>query len=247
MATQRSIRLTANPRPPCPGQPDADPGQVRARRGLTGAVRDIDSCIDHHLDDTRRYVEAAGLSASTIQEVVGRLGLMTPCVRPIYPTDKLCGTAVTVVLQPGDNWMLRVATSSSRPRVAPSARTASPASCSPRRCAPRTESGRSSTEVTATSLHWWRGTSRSSAGRSTPTGPVKVNLGSVIVRGGRRPAACAAILPRRPADARSMREQARALRRRRARPRRLLDIPDARGRRPEVHQPMPTPTRRGEP
>ena len=62
MATQRSTRLTANPCPPCPGQPDA--GLVHARWGLTAAIRDIDSCIDHHLDDTRRYVEAARLSAS---------------------------------------------------------------------------------------------------------------------------------------------------------------------------------------
>jgi hypothetical protein len=102
MATQRSIRLT-NPRLPCPGQPDADSGLVHAR-GL----------IDHHLDDTRRYVEAAGLSASTTQEDVGRLGLLTPCIRLIYPTAKLCGTAVTV-LRPGVNWMLRVATEQLEP------------------------------------------------------------------------------------------------------------------------------------
>jgi Aldolase/RraA len=111
MATQRSIRLTAKPRPPCPGQPVADFGLVHTtRRDLTGAVREIGSCIDHHLDDTRRYVEGAGISARTIHEVVGLLGLIAPCVRPIYPTAKLCGTAVTGVLAPGDNWMLRVAT-----------------------------------------------------------------------------------------------------------------------------------------
>jgi hypothetical protein len=130
MAIQRSIRLTANPRPPCPGQPAADSELVHARRDLTGAVRDIDSRIDHHLDDTRRYVEAAGLSARTIHEVVGRLGLMAPCVPPIRPTAKHCGTAVTVVLAPGGTgyrpWRRNSrspATSSARPRVAPSAKT----------------------------------------------------------------------------------------------------------------------------
>lgn len=46
---------------------------------------------------------------STIHEAMGRLGLMRPYIRPIYPGAKLCGTAVTVLLQPGDNWMMHVA------------------------------------------------------------------------------------------------------------------------------------------
>ncbi|OBW92247.1 hypothetical protein QV01_05250 [Gallibacterium genomosp. 3] len=46
---------------------------------------------------------------ATIHEAMGRVGLMKPYIRPIYPHAKICGTAVTVLLQPGDNWMFHVA------------------------------------------------------------------------------------------------------------------------------------------
>jgi 4-hydroxy-4-methyl-2-oxoglutarate aldolase len=51
----------------------------------------------------------AGLGVATIHEAMGRSGLMQPSLRPIYAGAQLCGPAVTVLLQPGDNWMLHVA------------------------------------------------------------------------------------------------------------------------------------------
>ena len=52
---------------------------------------------------------------STVHEALGRLGLMQPRIRPIYPEARFCGTAVTVLLQPGDNWMLHVAAEQIQP------------------------------------------------------------------------------------------------------------------------------------
>ena len=65
--------------------------------------------------DKAAVEKLARFSVSTIHEAMGRVGLMKPYMRPIYSGAHMCGTALTVLLQPGDNWMMHVAAEQIQP------------------------------------------------------------------------------------------------------------------------------------
>ena len=73
--------------------------------------------VYRHITRTDRAVtdQLAALGSATVHEAMDRVGLMKPYMRPIQQDVNVSGTAVTVLLQPGDNWMMHVAAEQIQP------------------------------------------------------------------------------------------------------------------------------------
>jgi 4-hydroxy-4-methyl-2-oxoglutarate aldolase len=65
--------------------------------------------------DNAAVEKLSRFGVATIHEAMGRVGLMKTYMRPIFTGAHMCGTAVTVLLQPGDNWMMHVAAEQLQP------------------------------------------------------------------------------------------------------------------------------------
>jgi 4-hydroxy-4-methyl-2-oxoglutarate aldolase len=75
-----------------------------------GIVRTRIDRVDNEVVESLSHFGAA-----TVHEAMGRVGLMQPYMRPIQQDVQLAGSAITVLLHPGDNWMMHVAAEQIQP------------------------------------------------------------------------------------------------------------------------------------
>ncbi|WP_277977516.1 4-carboxy-4-hydroxy-2-oxoadipate aldolase/oxaloacetate decarboxylase [Pantoea endophytica] len=74
---------------------------IIAKKGV--AVRNIPRAVATDIDALARF------GVATVHEAQGRKGLLDPALRPIQQDCAIAGSAVTVLVAPGDNWMFHVA------------------------------------------------------------------------------------------------------------------------------------------
>lgn len=78
--------------------------------GKTGVVvRNIQRAEAALIDELKRF------GVATIHEAQGRKGLFAASIRPIQQGSVISGSAITVLVAPGDNWMFHVAVEQCRP------------------------------------------------------------------------------------------------------------------------------------
>lgn len=78
--------------------------------GKTGiVVRNVPRADRDLINELGRY------GVATVHEAQGRKGLLATGIRPIQQGVSLAGTAITVLVAPGDNWMFHVAVEQCRP------------------------------------------------------------------------------------------------------------------------------------